>query len=135
VRITKNRFEASCLTSMYQFCEGVISIYPVIPGINSKTPAFHRNIAITENEFHLYDYPILYALSVENIEFSKNKLIRSYDFEPFHQRKYGLTFEYCKKVIVKENTQEGDVLGKSIRQYPDKNALQIELIYNNRLYP
>jgi len=115
VLITKNVFRAPCMTSMYQFCEGVISIYPEIPGITAKTPAFHSNIRITDNEFHLFDYPVLYALSVENIEFSGNRLIRSHDFEPFHRRKDGLTFEACRKVTVRDNTSEGDILGKTIR--------------------
>jgi hypothetical protein len=115
VLITKNIFRAPCMTSMYQFCEGVITICPVIPEKTAQTPAFHRNIIVTDNEFHLYDYPILYALSVENLEFSNNKLIRSYDYEPFHYRKDGLTFDLCKKVRVHGNTAEGDVLGKTIR--------------------
>jgi hypothetical protein len=91
----------------------VISIVPEIPQKSDKT-FFHRNIVITDNEFHLFDYPILYALSVENIEFSDNRLIRSHDFEPWHPRKYGLTFDVCKKITVKGNKQEGDILGNTI---------------------
>lgn len=115
VLIRNNIFKAPCLTSMYQFCEGVISIYPEIPYIARKMPPFHRNIIITGNEFHLFDYPIVYALSVENIVFSYNKLIRSYQFEPFHTRKNGLTFEECRKITVKDNITEGDVLGNTIK--------------------
>jgi hypothetical protein len=114
VLITKNVFKAPCLTSMYQYCEGVISIAPAIPQKSDST-LFHRNIVITDNEFHLFDYPILYALSVENIEFSDNRLIRSHDFEPWHPRKYGLTFDACKKITVKGNTKEGDILGNTIQ--------------------
>jgi hypothetical protein len=114
VLITKNIFRAPCLTSMYQFCEGVISIYPEIPKPDAKKP-FHQNIRIVDNEFHLFDYPILYALSVENLVFSGNKLIRSHQFEPFHRRKAGLTFELCKKISVAGNVTEGDVLGREIK--------------------
>ncbi|KAA6328180.1 alpha-1 3-galactosidase B [termite gut metagenome] len=115
VLITKNIFKAPCLTSFYQFTEGVISIFPEIPQKNEKTPPFHRNILIKGNEFHLYDYPILYALCAENIIFSDNKLIRSRQFEPFHYRKYGLTFERCRKITVTGNRAEGDVLGDTIQ--------------------
>ena len=114
VLITKNIFKAPCLTSMYQFCEGIINIFPEIPQPNPNTP-FHQNIRITDNEFHLFDYPIMYALSVENLVFSGNKLIRSRQFEPFHKRKAGLTFEFCKKVTIANNTVEGDVLGNEIK--------------------
>jgi hypothetical protein len=115
VLITKNIFKSPCMTSMYQYTEAVISIFPQLPVLDAKTPPYNRNIVITDNEFHLFDYPILYALSVDGIEFSNNRLIRSYDFEPFHHRKHGLTFEYCRNVTVKGNTAEGDVLGNSVQ--------------------
>jgi hypothetical protein len=114
VTITRNTFKSSCMTSMYQFCEGVISVYPIIPQKDAAKP-FHRNIVITDNVFELYDYPILYALSVDGIEFSGNRLVRSHDFEPFHHRKHGLTFEYCKRITVKGNTVAGEVLGSTIK--------------------
>ena len=113
VLISKNIFKPPCMTSMYQFCEGVISIFPEIPQPDPKKP-FHQNIRIVDNEFHLFDYPVLYALSVENLVFSNNKLVRSQQFEPFHKRKYGLTFELCKKITVEGNIAVGDVLGRNI---------------------
>jgi hypothetical protein len=115
VLITKNLFKSPCLTSLYQSTEAVINIDPQIPLQDAKTPPYNRNIVVTDNEFHLFDYPILYALSVDGIEFSNNRLIRSYDFEPFHPRKHGLTFESCRKVTVKGNTARGDVLGNTVQ--------------------
>ncbi|MDR1593514.1 MAG: right-handed parallel beta-helix repeat-containing protein [Prevotellaceae bacterium] len=114
VTITRNTFKSPCMTSMYQFCEGIISIFPIIPQKDAAKP-FHRNIVITDNVFELYDYPILYALSVDGVEFSGNRLIRSNDFKPFHHRKHGLTFEYCRNITVKDNTVEGEVLGNTIK--------------------
>jgi hypothetical protein len=102
------------MTSMYQYTKAVISICPQLPKKDAKLPPYNKNIVITDNEFHLFDYPILYALSVDGIEFSSNRLIRSHDFEPFHPRKDGLTFEYCRNVTVKGNTVEGEVLGNTI---------------------
>ncbi|GHT59575.1 alpha-1,3-galactosidase B [Spirochaetia bacterium] len=124
VLITKNIFKAPCLTFMYQFCEGIISIMPEIPQKTAETPPFHRNIIIRDNEFHPFDYPVLYALSVEGIEFSGNRLIRSHEFKPWHPRKDGLTFEWCKKVTVKNNAAEDDVLGRTIclRNTPEEEC-------------
>ncbi len=113
VVIRNNTFEAPCLTSLYQFCEAVISIYPEIPELDYKTP-FHKNITIENNVFHPFDYPVLYAKSVENITFSHNKLVKSNKFKPFHGRKFTLSFEACKNVKVFENGIEGEVLGKNI---------------------
>jgi hypothetical protein len=113
VLIRNNVFLAPCLTAMYQFCEAVISICPEIPEAKPSLP-YHRNITITDNEFNMFDYPCLYALSVENISFTNNRIIRSNSFQPWHPRKAGLTFEACKKITVKNNTFVGDVLGTAI---------------------
>jgi len=114
VIIRGNKFRSPCLTSMYQFCEAVISICPEIPNPTVKA-LYHSNISITGNEFHLFDYPVLYAFSVDGITFSGNRLVRSFDFQPFHPRKDGLTFRYCKNVIVKDNMNQGGILGTTVR--------------------
>jgi hypothetical protein len=121
VVIRKNNFTDACLTSMYQFCEGIISVDPEIPKLDNKTP-FHRNITITENRFHPYDYPVLYAKSVDGINFSNNTITRSKRFTPFHPRKFMFTFLACKNVVVHNNKLEGEVLGKNIllQQTPAK---------------
>ena len=113
VIIRNNTFNDPCMTSIYQFCEAIISIYPEIPKLNNETP-FHRNIVIENNVFHPFDYPVLYAKSVENLKFINNKINRSTRFKNFHNRKYTLSFEACKDVEVSGNKFEGDILGKNI---------------------
>ena len=113
ITITNNTFKDACLTSMYQFCEGIISIDPIIPKLDSLK-AYHRNITIEQNTFLAFDYPVLYALSVDGIRFNRNKITRSHAFEPFHMRKHCLTFEACLNVEVKGNVFEGDVLASDI---------------------
>jgi hypothetical protein len=113
VMIRNNVFRAPCLTSMYQFCKAVISICSEIPQVNPLLP-YHRNITITDNEFFLFDYPCLYAFSVENISFTNNRLIRSELFEPWHPRKEGLTFEACKKIKIEKNVLTGEVLDTTV---------------------
>lgn len=113
VLIRHNTFNDPCMTSMYQFCEGIISIFPEIPKPEYNKP-FHRNIRIEENEFHPFDFPVLYAKSADGISFTGNKLIRSHRFLPFHHRRSTFTFENCLNVTIKANTFEGDVLGKNI---------------------
>jgi hypothetical protein len=114
VTIRQNLFDSPCLTSMYQFCEGIISIYPEIPKLDPAHP-FHRNIRIEENEFRPFDFPVLYAKSVEGLTFSKNRLVRSQQFAPFHARKATVTLEACRDVRLMDNRFEGEVLGKNIR--------------------
>ncbi len=114
VLIRNNEFRYICMSSMYQFCEGIISVSPEIPQPDSKYP-FHRNIRIENNTFHPFDYPILFAKSVDGLSFTGNKLIRSKKISPFHKRKFGFTFNACKHVLIKGNHVEGNVLGKEIK--------------------
>jgi hypothetical protein len=98
---------------MYQFCEGIISIYPEIPKPEAGKP-FHKNIRIEDNEFHPFDYPLLYAMSVEGLSFTGNSIILSTMYKPFHKRKSGLTFDACTGVTIRGNKFSGEVLGKTV---------------------
>lgn len=129
VTIRNNIFKPSCLTSMYQFTEGIISIYPIIPN-PLREVQYHRNIKIENNYFMPFDYPLLYAKSVSSLSFSNNKITRSYDFSAFHDRKFTLTFEACKNVKVLSNTYSKDVLGKNILL---QNMNISDLITNDKL--
>ena len=114
VTIQYNVFADPCLTSMYQFSEAIISIYPEIPDISKTRNKYHRNIIIQENEFYPYDYPILYAKSVDGLVFKDNTLIRSNKFEPFHRRKFTFSLESCENVEIDNNRFSDDILGKNI---------------------
>ncbi len=114
VVIRNNTFNEACLTSMFQFCEAIISIYPEIPKLDSSKP-FHHNIFIENNTFNPYDYPVLYAKSVDGLVFSNNTIRRSVRFKPMHPRKFMITLEACKKITIGRNKFSGDVLGKNIK--------------------
>jgi hypothetical protein len=114
VLIRNNIFNDVCLTSRFQFCEAIISIYPVIPTPNIKKP-FHRNIRIENNIFSPFDYPVLYANAVEGLTFSNNTIQRSMRFKQWHPRKFMITLEACKRVVVVKNKIDSDVLGKSVK--------------------
>ena len=114
VLIHDNTFNDLCITSPYQYCEAIISIYPIIPQLDENTPAFHKNIRIEGNRFHPFDYPILFARSVVNLSFTNNTLIRSFNFEPYHPRHFNFTFEYCSQLTISNNSFPEDLLGKSI---------------------
>jgi hypothetical protein len=113
VLIRGNRFHPSCLTNWYQFGEGVISIYPIIPDFDKNRP-FHRNIRIENNSFDMFDYSALYALSVDRLSFNNNTIKHNTLYKPWQGRKAMLTFEGCKDVQVKGNKIADDVLGKNI---------------------
>lgn len=124
VLIRGNRFHPSCLTSWYQFGEGVISIFPIIPEVDSKK-FFHRNIRIEDNSFDIFDYSVLYALSVDGLAFKGNNIKRNKIYKPWQGRKAMLTFEACRDVNVSGNKIAADVLGQNIelRKMPEQDLV------------
>ena len=114
VLIQHNTFTELCNTSSYQFCEGIISIFPIIPKLDKDTPAFHKNIRIENNQFNPFDYPVLFARSVDGISFTNNTVTRSHKFDPYHSRQYTFTFENCLNARVSNNQFSDDLLGKNI---------------------
>ena len=125
VLIKNNVFTELCNTSSYQFCEGIISVFPEIPVLNANTPAFHKNIRIENNEFHPFDYPVLFARSVDGISFINNSITRSTRFEPYHKRKFTFSFEACKNASISNNTFSKDVLGMNVhlKWMPEKELI------------
>lgn len=113
--IKGNKFLAPTMTSMYQFCEAIISLFPEVPVMNAATPTYHRNIRIINNEFQVYDYPVLFAQAINGLTFENNKLIRNYDFKPFHYRKATFTLIGCKAVSIRKNEIDKALLGKNIK--------------------
>jgi hypothetical protein len=112
---------------MYQFCEAVISIFPEIPKPDQSKPGFHRNIRIENNQFDMYDYPVLYAKSVDNLTFTGNKLVPFKSHQPWHPRKYSISLEYCKSVVIKNNSIDPGILGRNISiKSMSKRDLQME---------
>jgi hypothetical protein len=131
VLIKNNTFTELCNTSSYQFCEAIISIFPIIPQLDKDTPAFHKNIRIEGNQFNPFDYSVLFARSVEGISFINNTVTRSHTFEPFHDRLYTFTFEYCKNIKLSGNLFSDDLLGKNIllKKTPEQE-LNSDLIHS-----
>lgn len=114
ITIRNNVFADPCLTSMYQFSEAIISIFPEIPNLEKASEKYHSNIRIENNEFHPFDYPVLYAKSVDGIVFKGNKLTRSHQFKSFHHRKHTFSFEHCEGVEISDNTFSGEILGRNV---------------------
>jgi len=65
-----------CLTSVFQFCNGVISSYPMIRERANQKRHYHRNFRIEGNLFETFDVPLLYALSTDDITWRNNTVNR-----------------------------------------------------------
>lgn len=107
VLVRNNRFVNS-LTSLFQFTEAVISIYPEIPNLKAQTKYFHGGknvpgIRIENNEFVTFDLPILYAKSTDGLKFTGNRIVRNHDYPAFHKNIFNLRFDRCVNVEIEEN--------------------------------
>lgn len=114
VLIKNNRF-INALTANYQFTNAVISIYPEIPNLSDQKKFFHSGIVIEDNLFDMFDEPILYAKSVENLVFRNNKIIQNTDFKPFHWNKHKFFFERVKNVYIENNSFERPLTEEDIK--------------------
>jgi len=107
IDIHSNVFTDHCLSSMYQFCEGIISICPVVPDPLASKP-YHRNIRITDNTFDSAEVPVLYAYSCEKLTFSQNRIFKSPSANRWHPSDCQVKLSYCRDVSLQNN----DWIGK-----------------------
>ena len=61
-----------CLTSAYDYCEGLFSFYPMIRDVAKQKTRYHRNITIEDNLIETFDVPLIFAISTENVTFRRN---------------------------------------------------------------
>ena len=102
VEISRNVFSDVCLTSEYQFGEGVISVCPVVPEPLPEKP-FHSNITIRDNVFDTADTPVLYAFSTEGLTFAGNRIFKSPAAEKWHPGSARIRLSYCSHVLIRDN--------------------------------
>lgn len=81
VVIRRNRF-VNALTSLYQFTEAVISVYPEIPDLAAQRGYFHSGIVVEDNLFETFGVSLLYAKSVDGLTFRRNEVRQNVDFPP-----------------------------------------------------
>ncbi len=98
VTIARNVFTNACMTSFYEFCNGIISVCPVVPKPELNKP-YHKNIKITENVFDVGQQAALYAFSTDSLEFENNKIFAT---EPQSERGR-IDLSFCKNVTIKDN--------------------------------
>ena len=122
VEIARNVFTDACLGSEYQFCDGVISICPVVPQPDVDTP-YHKNIRITDNVFDTVGVPVLYAFSCERLDFSNNRIFKSPSFVTSEAERIKLS--YCSSVVIAKNKWFGQFDSVECSQDHCKNV-QVE---------
>lgn len=116
VTIRNNRF-VNALTSLFQFTEAVVSIYPVIPDLTGQKTYFHgseKGIVIENNEFVTFDTPLVYAVSVDGLKIVNNKVTHSTDFKPYHHNKFSFKLLRVKNATIAGNSSDAGELSVRI---------------------
>lgn len=117
--IRNNRF-ANCCTSgcetgdRWEWGEAPITISPSFRPDSPDSPAYHRNITICDNTFECFDAPVLFARSVENLRFERNRLKPTFDYEPFLWQRSTLRLDGCRRVTVRDNRVAKDFPARTI---------------------
>ena len=110
VLIRNNKF-VNALTNMFQFTDGIISIYPEIPNLAAQTKYFHGGeglgVVIENNVFETFDAPLVYAKSLDGLKFCNNKVVTNNDFEPFHWNRHRFLLDRVKNVVIENNEFDG----------------------------
>lgn len=112
IMIRKNTFRQA-LTSMYQFTDAVISIYPVIPDLGHQKQYFHKHVLIENNLFEYFDKPLLYAKSVDSLIFRSNQLRPLTPYPPFHRNEYRIYLEHVNNFVRTGNAWGGGFNAKT----------------------
>lgn len=111
ILIRKNTF----IDCAYQGGPGnaVIALNPSNTLIDPDRPV-HKNVRIEENEFRVFDYPVLYAKSTQGLVFKNNTIIRTHDLQPKSSNKQAFFLNGCSKVVIEGTIWEGDVLSSGL---------------------
>lgn len=115
VEIRNNIFSDKCLTSAYQFTEGVISISPKMSDPDIDKP-YHKNIAIYDNVFDVAETPLLHAFSCKNLSFKNNRIFKSPSADRWHQNQSFITLKYCVDADIKNNDFVGEFKNKILKE-------------------
>lgn len=101
----RNNLFINNLTSRFQFTNAIISIYPEVRELASQKRFYHRNIDISNNAFHTFDVPLLFAISTEKIKFTDNRIFYNTDFKGWKQPPFH--FRRCSDILIRGNKVEG----------------------------
>ena len=105
--VIRNNHFINALTNMFQFTNGIISIYPEIPNLAEQKIYFHggdnSGVTIENNVFETFDAPLVYAKSLNGLTFRNNKIIQNHDYQPLHWNKHRFLFDHVTNVEIKDN--------------------------------
>lgn len=99
VLIKGNRF-VNVLGSTGMECHAVISIAPLIKNLEIQQHCYHGMIRIEDNQFDVFDAPVLFARSVERLVFKDNIIRTNTEYPPYHKNQNRFRLEKVAKADI-----------------------------------
>ena len=123
--IIRNNIFEDCNTSYEQYA--IITITPSHKPSDEKTEPYHKNIKIENNVFKTFDYALVKARSVRNLDFVNNEIIRTYKYKPFASQKSPFYLDGCRDVNITGNKISDDFLPRTIEiDHMKKSDIRVE---------
>ena len=107
VEIYGNVFTDACLSSMYQFCDGVISVSPVVPEPLAGLP-YHGKINVHDNVFDTPGTPVLSAFSAREVIFRNNRIFASPSAKKWHPGENLVRLDHVESAVIEDNLKVGE---------------------------
>lgn len=120
VVIRRNRFR-DCLTSVFQFCDGLISIHPEVKDLAGQKRRYHRNILVEDNDIETFDVPLLAAISAEDVTWRNNCIRRHERYRGW--RKPSFAAMGCERLNISSELSDGWRFAKGLQT----NGAAVEL--------
>ena len=98
VVIRNNVFKDCC----YASGGPVIYISPEIRQMNESLECFHKNISIENNRFDTFDTGLLYALSVDGLNFTGNRYCQTKTYEAKGNASEQVSLNGCKNARIQD---------------------------------
>jgi len=89
--------------SRWEWGEAVITITPSHRPLDVNTEPYHRNIAIYNNVFKVFDAPLVRARSVRGLRFVDNEIIKTDTYKPYTWQKSAFLLDGCREVLIRGN--------------------------------
>ena len=99
VRVVGNVFR-NCLTSHFQYCEAVVSVFPTVEDLSLQARSYHRNLHVEDNVFETFDAPLLFARSVDGVFWRGNRIVSNDRYSGWGKARF--MTDGCKRLKIEE---------------------------------
>lgn len=103
--------------------QAILQIDPIIGKEFRSNGFYHKNIVFKENTIKTFDRLLVYALSVDGLSITDNKIVQTTSYEEIYPDLSHFDLQNCRNVIISGN----EYVGTSEAEISVKNSDQVEI--------